>query len=93
VGLQLRPSTLSQITEVWSTHDAKLSIEVILGVLFQRVEWCVVVNGRLESRMVIVTQDVHEVQIPGIITHRGCFCIISNLMIEATGFSETLKTI
>jgi hypothetical protein len=59
------------------THNAKLGIEVVLRVLFQRVERCVVVNGRLEGRVVIVTQDVHEVQVPRIITNRGGFCVIS----------------
>jgi hypothetical protein len=74
------------------THNAKLGIEVVLGVLFQREEWRMVVHGRLEGGVVIVAQDVHEVQVPGIITHRGCVCNISNLKMEATCFFEKFKT-
>ena len=50
---------------VWllCTHNAKLSVEVVLWIFLQWVEWRVVINWGLEGRVVVVAQDVHEVQV------------------------------
>ena len=54
------PNTLSDFL---CTHNAKLSVEVVLWFFLQWVEWRVVVNWGLEGRVIVVAQDVHEVQV------------------------------